>query len=210
MSYAGKALSMSFWSSKDELRQGKESLQEQFEPSSRLYDRKTHGRRYECGYLVWLHAPAVPWGQSKKLRSPWTGLFRVVRKLSNAVCSIQIVRAPCQRLFVHFYHLKFCPPDMCFPSAFPPATMPAMSPSQSPKYPPGRTLQILVDVDPTSSCYLQQKCWTPQPWYPQRQRSAPDYYLHCCYCAIGRQVSGQLRIPFLFWAPWKLGLINMQ
>ena len=45
-----------------------------------LYDRKLHGDPFQPGDLVWLHSPAVPRGQPKKLHRPWTGPFRVVRR----------------------------------------------------------------------------------------------------------------------------------
>ena len=71
-----------------------------------LYDRRVHGKPYECRDLVWLHSHAVSRGQSKKLRRPWTGPFRVVRKLSDAVYRIQNTQASRQRLVVHFDRLK--------------------------------------------------------------------------------------------------------
>ena len=86
------------------------------------YDRKVHGRPYECGDLVWLHSPAVSRGQSKKLRRPWTGPFRVVRKLSKAVYRIQHAQAPHQRQVVHFDRLKLCPPDIHLPLTVSPAS----------------------------------------------------------------------------------------
>ena len=81
-----------------------------------LYDRKVHGRPYECGELVWLYSPVVPRGQSKKLRHPWTGPFRVVRKLSDAVYRIQNTQVPRQRLVVHFDCLKLCRQTFVFSS----------------------------------------------------------------------------------------------
>ena len=58
-----------------------------------LYDRLVHGKPFEPGNLVWLHCPAVPRGQSRKLHRPWTSPFRVVRKLSDATYRIQNARA---------------------------------------------------------------------------------------------------------------------
>ena len=43
-----------------------------------LYDVKVHGAPYQVGDWVWLHSPAVPRGQCRKLHHPWTGPFKVV------------------------------------------------------------------------------------------------------------------------------------
>ena len=142
-----------------------------------LYDRKVHGRPYECGDLVWLHSPAVPRGQSKKLRRPWTGPFRVVRKLSDAVYRIQHAQAPRQRLVVHFDCLKLCPPDICLPIPVSPASQgPEDSPGEPSLQPPGTTLKVVDDVDLTGCYPRQQQHPLPPSPYSQRQRSAPDYY----------------------------------
>ena len=142
-----------------------------------LYDRKVHGRPYECGELVWLYSPVVPRGQSKKLRHPWTGPFRVVRKLSDAVYRIQNTQVPRQRLVVHFDRLKSCPSDIRLPVTVPPASLSTGNrPGEPSLQPPGTTLEIVDDVDPTD-CHLQrQQLPRRSSRYPQRQRSAPDYY----------------------------------
>ena len=142
-----------------------------------LYDRKVHGRPYECGELVWLYSPVVPRGQSKKLRHPWTGPFRVVRKLSDAVYHIQNTQAPHQRLVVHFDRLKSRPSDIRLPVTVPLASLSTENPPGEPSLqPPGTTLEIVNDVDPID-CYPQrQQPSRPPSRYPQRQRSAPDYY----------------------------------
>ena len=142
-----------------------------------LYNRKAYGRPYECGESVWLYSPVVPRGQSKKLRHPWTGPFRMVWKLSDAVYRIQNTQAPRQRLVVHFDRLKSCPSDICLPVTVPPASLSTGNPPGEPSLqPPGTTIEIVDDVDLTD-CYPQQQ----QPSrrlssYPQRQQSSPDYY----------------------------------
>ena len=80
-----------------------------------LYDRKVHGKPYNVGELVWLHSPAMPRGQARKLRRPWTGPFRVVRRISEATYRIENVWTRRQRLVVHFDRCKLCPPDMRLP-----------------------------------------------------------------------------------------------
>ena len=59
----------------------RERMGRNLERQKELYDRKAHGDPYKPGDLVWLHSPAVPRGQAKKLYRPWTSPFRIVRKL---------------------------------------------------------------------------------------------------------------------------------
>ena len=53
-----------------------------------IYDRKVHGKPYSNGDLVWLHNPASCRGASKKLCHPWSGPYKVVKKLSD--CNYRI------------------------------------------------------------------------------------------------------------------------
>ena len=64
------------------------------------------------GDLVWLRSPVMPCEQSRELHRPWTGQYRVLKKLSEATYRIQHVRDSRQRHVVHFDRLKLCPPDM--------------------------------------------------------------------------------------------------
>ena len=79
-----------------------------------LYDQKRHGDPYNVGDLVWLHSPVVPHGSSRKLHHPWTGPYKIVKKLSGITYCIQSCRGRCQRLVVHFNWLKPCPENMRF------------------------------------------------------------------------------------------------
>ena len=63
--------------------QVRERLGHKLDRQKELYDKRVHGKPFEAGELVWLHSPAVPHGQSKKLYCPWTGPFHVVRKISD-------------------------------------------------------------------------------------------------------------------------------
>ena len=51
----------------------------------------------------------------RKLHRPWTGPYRVLRKLSDVNYRIQDVQAPRRRPVVHFDRLKYCPPDIQLP-----------------------------------------------------------------------------------------------
>ena len=52
------------------------------ERQKELHDRRVHGDEYQVGDLVWLHNPK---GAKRKLHCPWTGPFKVVKKLSTVV-----------------------------------------------------------------------------------------------------------------------------
>jgi hypothetical protein len=77
---------------------------------SELYNKKIHGKPYAIGDLVWLHNPAVPPGESRKLYHPWTGPFRVQEKMSDADYRIKEVYSKKPAQVVHFNRLKLCPP----------------------------------------------------------------------------------------------------
>ena len=142
----------------------RERMGRKLERQKELYDRKAHGDPYKPGDLVWLHNPAVPRGQAKKLHRPWTGPFRIVRKLSDAVYRVQHTQARRKRLVVHFDRLKPCPPDVRIPDAVTRTRSRTMTPPPTP--PIGTNLELL-DWDPPE---------TPPRRYPRRERSAPDRY----------------------------------
>ena len=104
--------------------------------------------------------PSVPRGQAKKLYRPWTGPFRIVCKLSDAVYRVQHTQARRKRLVVHFDRLKPCPPDVRIPDA---ATR---TRSRTTTPPIGTNLELL-DWDPLEA---------PPRRYPRREHSVPDRY----------------------------------
>ena len=63
-------------------------------------------------------------------------------------------QALCQHLIVHFDWLQSCPPDINFPIKFPPTSPSTGDPSSKPSLhpPPGTTLEVVDNVDPTD-CY---------------------------------------------------------
>ena len=82
-----------------------------------IYDKKVHGRQYESDELVWLHSPAIPRGQSKKLHHAWTGPYRVLQRLSDCDYRIQVALGQKKPpIVVHFNRLKLCLPGTRFPS----------------------------------------------------------------------------------------------
>ena len=63
----------------------------------RLYDQRVHGELYQVGDHVWLHTTVLARGNTKKLHHPWTGPYRVVKRLSNSTDRIQLPRNPRKR-----------------------------------------------------------------------------------------------------------------
>ena len=71
---------------------------------------KVHGKAFEISDLVWLHNPVVGQGIAKKLHCPWSGPFKIIKKLSSVVYRIQDTRrARKNRKVVRFDRLKPCP-----------------------------------------------------------------------------------------------------
>ena len=77
-----------------------------------LYDRKRHGKFYEVGDLVWLHSSVIPHGASRKLHRPWTGPYKIIKKLADITYRVQSCKGRRRRLVVHFDRLKPCSKDM--------------------------------------------------------------------------------------------------
>ncbi|KAL5479408.1 hypothetical protein EMCRGX_G022928 [Ephydatia muelleri] len=70
-----------------------------------LYDVKVHGAQYQVGDWVWLHSPAVPRGQCRKIHHPWTGPFKVVECIGECDYKIKSKNGKMIRV-VHFDRLK--------------------------------------------------------------------------------------------------------
>ena len=132
-----------------------------------IYDKRVHSDPYKPGDLMWLHNPAVPWG-SKKLHRPWSGHFKVVDKISDAVYRAQNLRARRQHRVVHFDRLKPYLPDMRLPEA--PLHYYNHTPSSfiSPQ-PPGTIIEML---DPPDGRETPQEEVQP-PHYPEKESYDP-------------------------------------
>lgn len=142
-----------------------------------LYDKRDHGIPYECGDLVWLYAPVVLQCQSKKPSLPEPGLFvpsgnslkqfirsRMCKHLIDvrscilvvSSCALQACASPVYSL--QPLHLQYLPVSLPSKHLGQPYRLWMMS----------TQLRLVL---PSSSIHLP-----PPPWYPQWQRSAPDYY----------------------------------
>ena len=73
-----------------------------------FYDQKVYGKPYMPGDLVWLYSPVPQKGTSRKLYHPWTGPFKVVKKVSDVTYRIQQQQGRRTRKIVHFDCLKPC------------------------------------------------------------------------------------------------------
>ncbi|KAL5500794.1 hypothetical protein EMCRGX_G012399 [Ephydatia muelleri] len=70
-----------------------------------IYDEKVHGKPFIPGELVWLHSPAVPRGQSRKLHLPWKGPLKVLERRGDCVYKIARPRGK-KPQWMHFDRLK--------------------------------------------------------------------------------------------------------
>lgn len=77
-----------------------------------VYDRRRHGEPFKEGDRVMLYSPVVPRGRSKKLHCPWSGPFKVLKKLSEVTYRIRHCQGGRKRMVVHFNRLKLCPANM--------------------------------------------------------------------------------------------------
>ena len=70
-----------------------------------IYDKKVHGEVFKQGDLVWVHISVWP-GASRKLHKPWSGPFKVIKKLSEVRYRIQNLKNRRNRIAVHYDRLK--------------------------------------------------------------------------------------------------------
>lgn len=62
---------------------------------------------------MWLHSPSSCKGARKKLYHPWSGPYKVVKKLSDCNYRIEKLQGRKERKVVHYDHLKLCPKNIC-------------------------------------------------------------------------------------------------
>jgi hypothetical protein len=72
---------------KEDLREAYKQVQQTTQQNHRrkkfYYDKKVAGKPFKNGDYVWLFSEVVPRGQNKKLHHPWSGPYRIVKKLSE-------------------------------------------------------------------------------------------------------------------------------
>ena len=74
------------------------------------YDKNVTGSVFERGDRVRVYQPCTSKGQTRKLWRPWTGPYRVVKKISDVVYRVQLEGGR-KRKVVHFNRLKKCEED---------------------------------------------------------------------------------------------------
>ena len=154
-----------------------------------IYDRKVHGKPYQKGDYVWLHSPMGKREASKKLYHPWSGPYRVVKKLSEANYRIEQFQGRRTRKIVHFDRLKPCPKNIRFnqEDRSHPQEVPVFNSLRNPDLPEsppvGQNLQIVDDDDHdnnTASMTLEDHTEETVPTstsrYPRREHRVPSRY----------------------------------
>ena len=135
-----------------------------FQRQKQFYYQKVHGKPFTVGDLVWLYSPVVPTGQAKKLYHPWTGLYEVVKKLSDATILYCHTQSKRQRLVVYFDRLKLCLPGTQLPTPPQLSSTPQVDSTESPLQAFSTNLQLVDNDDP------------PPRRYPQRPHNPPVRY----------------------------------
>ena len=158
----------------------RENVGEVQERQEQLYNRKVHGEPHKPGALVWLFNPAVPRGKAKKFHRPWTGPYRIIRKLSDANYFIRHIHNHKKKV-VHFDRLKSCPKNIRLP---PRLSSEAHQSSVPPPSAPGTYLDLIDDDDdayfpqqhnpPTTGAASSMQSSVPR--YPSRTHHPPDRY----------------------------------
>lgn len=148
-----------------------------------LYD-KSHptSSPFQAGDNVWLHCPAVKPGLTSKLAQPWTGPYRVVKRINDVTYRILRLTGPAgrrSRMVVHSDRLKLCrrlPPDIdhdAHEESTPPEATRHVSASDTDLEPVDATAQ-LYDVD-DSFVVLRAEQPANGRQRPARQRTRPRY-----------------------------------
>ena len=139
-----------------------------------FYDHKIHGKPFEPDCLVWLHSPVVPRGGSRKLHHPWTGPWRVLKRISDATYRIQDQKMKRKRLVVHFNRLKPVRPGTRFtpePDSNPLSD--TTSDDAATHHPTSTDPQLPYQIVEADETPVEDPPAAPR--YPARARRPPDY-----------------------------------
>ena len=143
----------------------REQLNTHHEHRKEQYDKKVYGDPYKEGDLVWLHNPAVPKNSSRKLHHPWSGPYRITKRLTDNDYRIESTNRKKQLQVVHFNRLKHCSPGTRFLTGLKETpTEPDKEEVITTSYHCGENLDIVDDPSP------------PNSRYPTRERHPPERY----------------------------------
>ena len=150
----------------DAFRQVWENTGQKYSFQKEIYNKKVHDQPLVDGDMVWLFNLAIRKGQPRKLHKPWSGPYRIRRKMSEVTYQIQHTGNHKLKV-VHFNRLKRCPNNIRLP-ARKSTPVPSSEPAESPP-PVGSSLELLEEEEP-------QILLPPptSPHYPPRERQPPD------------------------------------
>ena len=84
--------------------------------NNKQYDRKAKLRNFQVGELAYLYNPATKPGRSRKFYRPWTGPFKITRKISEF--NYEIIDLKDKKQVVHINRLKSVDnPELCKPKS---------------------------------------------------------------------------------------------
>jgi len=166
----------------------REHVSKEHQRQKHFYDAKVHGEPYKAGDYVWLHSPP-PKGTSRKLHHPWTGPFKVIKKVSDATYHIQHLYGNRQRKVVHFDRLKPCSKEVIQslqqsrPMSVEPVEQVAdESTNLNSHNPIGANLELLDDYEDETDLHIPTSNPDPVRRYPSRSHHPPgrfgDYIRH--------------------------------
>ena len=83
----------------------REKLQLAHQRQKDYYDRRTHGERFKPGVSVWILSPVIQKGVAPKFHKPWTGPFKVTKRVYDVTYKILDVGCNPKKI-VHIDRLK--------------------------------------------------------------------------------------------------------
>ena len=149
------------------------------------------GELYQVGDLVWLHTTVLAHNNTKMLHHPWTGPYRVVKRLTDSTYRIQLSSNQHKRLVVHFNRLKPCSTGAQTAAAEDPSAPESTNPQlensssvqgNSRSLPIGAGLEVVEPADVSHAGQQHQPPHQlpvptrPGTRYPSRNRLPPDRY----------------------------------
>ena len=128
----------------------REHVAKEHQRQKEFHDLKVHGEPFKAGDCVWLHSHA-PKGTSRKLHHPWTGPYKVIKKVSDVTYRIQHLYRNRQCKVVHFDRLKPCSREIIqsLQHSQPMSAQKEMGQNtcNAPQNPIGNNLELLDDYD---------------------------------------------------------------
>ena len=77
-----------------------------------IYDRRRHAEPFKQGDYVMLYTSVVPRGRCRKLLCPWSGPYKILKKLSEVTDRIRCCQGGRKSMVVHFNRLILCPTNV--------------------------------------------------------------------------------------------------